>query len=421
MSTDLRAALESAGALQRVLSLRELVDTAWRATCDHTRYRHAWLCIFEEDRASARLLQSAGALREFTLAHCPIIPVAGDPMMHAILEHREPVVVVEAATDPRTNKDIVARLGNRSIANVPLILGRDLLGSFGVGTFGDEPLVDPSESELEFLTVLGVQLASAYSRLQLLDQQRRDADERAALERRLQTLQRVELMGVLASGVAHDLANYLTVIRSSVELLALDSSDQRAMDDVEFAIGKARDVVTQLLSLGRSQPVRRERVDLNERVASTLQLVKGALPRTVRVSHDARPVPSVEADPVQIDQVLANLVLNARDAIGPGGSIRIGVDEQVLGADFVRAHPWARPGRYGHVSVCDDGCGIPPEHVQRVFEPLFSTKRTGTGLGLAVVSRVIQQHHGIVHCASTPGTGTTFDVYLPAEANGDAG
>jgi signal transduction histidine kinase len=106
-------------------------------------------------------------------------------------------------------------------------MGRDLLGSFGVGTFGDEPLIDPSESELEFLTVLGVQLASAYSRLQLLDQQRRDADERAATRASPANAAAVELMGVLASGVAHDLANYLTVIQSSVELLALDSSDQR--------------------------------------------------------------------------------------------------------------------------------------------------------------------------------------------------
>jgi signal transduction histidine kinase len=117
---------------------------------------------------------------------------------------------------------------------------------------------------------------------------------------------------------------------------------------------------------------------------------------------------------VQVDQVLANLVLNARDAVGPAGLIRIGVDEQVLSAEFAGAHPWARPGRFGHVSVSDDGCGIPPEHLERIFDPLFSTKSRGTGLGLAVVSRVVQQHAGLIHCDSTPGCGTTFDLYLPA-------
>ncbi|MBI5067857.1 MAG: GAF domain-containing protein [Deltaproteobacteria bacterium] len=416
MSTDLRAALEFAGALQRVLSLKELVEEAWRASRSHTRYPHAWLCLFEEGNTCARVVQAAGEHGDFVLANCPLIPVAGDPMVQAIVEGRMPVVVVDAATDPRTNKEIVARLGNRSIVNVPMVLGPTLLGAFGVGTFGDEPAFAPTDDELQFLTVLGVQLASAYSRLQLLEERRRDAAARDHLERHLESLQRVEIMGVLASGVAHDLANYLTIIQSNVGLLRPDGGEAAVLADVDFAVGKAREVVQQLLALGRAHGARREPLDLNERVASTLHLVRSALPRKVRVTHDAHAVPRVNGDPVQVDQVLANLLLNARDAIGPAGTIRVGVDEQLLGAAFVEPHPWARPGRYGHVSVADDGCGIPPEIMGRIFDPLFSTKSRGTGLGLAVVSRVVRQHEGIVRCASTPGAGTTFDVYLPAQA-----
>lgn len=147
---------------------------------------------------------------------------------------------------------------------------------------------------------------------------------------------------------------------------------------------------------------------------STLTLVRSSLPRGVQVLVERGAAPAVQGDPVQIDQVLANLLLNARDAVGPRGTIRVGVDEQVLGQDFVQAHAWARPGRFGRVWVRDDGAGIAPEHLPRIFDPLFSTKRSGTGLGLAVVSRVVQQHEGLVHCDSAPGRGTTFDVYLPA-------
>jgi signal transduction histidine kinase len=417
VSTDLRAALEIAGALQRVLSLRGLVEEAGRAARSCTRYTHAWLCLFEQNATHGRLVQATGEGEDFMLANCPLIPIAGDPMVQAIVEGRMPVVVVDAATDPRTNKEIVARLGNRSILNVPMVLGPTLLGAFGVGTFGDEPTFAPTDDELQFLTVLGVQLASAYSRLQLLEERRRDAAARDQLERHLESLQRVEIMGVLASGVAHDLANYLTIIQSNLDLLEPRAGETGVMADVSFALGKASEVVHQLLALGRAHGARKEPLDLNERVASTLHLVRSALPPSVRVTHEARAAPRVEGDPVQVDQLLANLLLNARDAIGTSGTIRIGVDERVLGAEFVQPHPWARPGRYAHVSVADDGCGIPPEIMGRIFDPLFSTKSRGTGLGLAVVSRVVRQHEGIVRCASTPGTGTTFDVYLPAQAS----
>lgn len=414
MSKNLHAALEDAGALQRVLSLGELVEAAHLVVARRTRYRHAWLALFEPEATHARVVQFAGARREVVLRECPLVPIAGDPMVEEIRAGRSTVVVVDACSDPRTNKDIVARVGNRSIVNVPLVLGQDLLGALGAGTFGDEPLVTPTAEELELLSLLGAQLASAYSRLRIAEQEREDADARARLERHLESLHRVELMGVLASGVAHDLANYLGVIRTNVEFLEGEGRDLALLRQVGLAAERATGVTRQLLALGRAQADRRVPVDLNERVESTLHLVRPALPRGARVQHAAGPAPRVEAVPAQIDQVLANLVLNAADAIGAAGSIEIGVDERVIGPDFVREHPWARPGRFGHVSVRDDGCGIPPEHLPRIFDPLFSTKSRGSGLGLAVVSRFVEQHAGLVHCRSAPGAGTTFDVYLPA-------
>lgn len=421
MSIDFNAALQHAGALQRVVTLRELVAATGEAVLAQTRYRHAWLALFESRGAThARLVQFSGAaeVEELAFATCPLIPIVGDPMMEAIVTGRAPVVVDDARVDPRTNKDFVARIGNRTIINVPLVLGTELYGSLGVGTFGDEGVRPPTPAELEWLTVLGLQLAAAYARLQLLEQQRADARARQELERHLEALQRVELMGVLASGVAHDLNNYLAVIQTGTEVLArgADPSGIAVLDEVRLATLRAREVTSQLLTLGRAQALRREPVDLAAHVESTLTLVRSSLPRGVQVLVERGAAPAVQGDPVQIDQVLANLLLNARDAVGPRGTIRVGVDEQVLGQDFVQAHAWARPGRFGRVWVRDDGAGIAPEHLPRIFDPLFSTKRSGTGLGLAVVSRVVQQHEGLVHCDSAPGRGTTFDVYLPASS-----
>ncbi|MFZ5442415.1 MAG: ATP-binding protein [Myxococcota bacterium] len=414
---DFHAALRHAGALQRVVTLRELVEATQRAVVDQTRYRHAWLALFESEGAThARLVEFAGAreVSELAFATCPLMPIAGDAMMEAIVSGRAPVVVDDARTDPRTNKDFVARIGNRTIINVPLVLGNELWGALGVGTFGDEGVMPPTSTELEALTVLGMQLAAAYARWQLLERQRESERARQDLERHLEALQRVELMGVLASGVAHDLNNYLTVIQSGVDLVT--SNEPGLIEDLQLATARAREVTRQLLTLGRAQAPRREPIQLGAHVESTVQLVRSSIPRGVRVIVERTAAPPVEGDPVQIDQVLANLLINARDAVGERGTIHVGVDEQVLGSDFAQTHAWARPGRYGRVWVRDDGCGIPPENLQRIFDPLFSTKTRGTGLGLAVVSRVVQQHAGLVHCDSAPGRGTTFDVYLPALA-----
>lgn len=415
MSFDVPAALRHARALQRVMTLRELVEVTHEAVVEQSRYRHAWFALVDSETAThARLIEFAGAraLREIAFAACPRIPIAGDPMMAAIVQGRAPVVVEDARTHPHTNKAIVEQLGNRTIVNIPLLLGDEILGSLGVGTFGDEGVLPPTAEELEALSVLGMQLAATHSRLQLLERQKESDRARRELERHLESLQRVEMVGLLASGVAHDLNNYLTVIQAHVDLLR--GVDARSLDALRQATARSRDVTRQLLALGRVQAPRREAVALGSHVESTVQLVRPSMPVGVELVVELADAPPVDADPVQLDQVLANLLLNARDAVGDHGTIRVEVDEQVLEPAFVSSHEWAREGRFGRVRVRDDGCGIAPENLARVFDPLFSTKSRGTGLGLAVVSRVVRQHDGLVHCDSAPGKGSTFDVYLPA-------
>lgn len=417
MGIDVRSALELAGALQRVTTPRELVEVTRLAVTAKTRYRHAWLALIEDhDPTHARLVEFAGdePVAELAFSTCPLMPVTGDPMMEAIRSGGEPVVVDDARIDPRTNKDFVSRIGNRTIINVPLVLGDRLLGSLGIGTFGDEGVLPPSPSELEWLTVVGMQLASAYSRLSILDGRHALEQSQVKLERHLESLQRVELMGILASGVAHDLNNHLTVIQSGLDLIAQGQAD--LIEDVRLAAERAREVTHQLLTLGRASAPRREEIDLHTRLARTVKLLRPSMPRGVKVLVEGGSA-TIDGDPVQIDQVLANLLINARDAVGTSGTIRVGVDEREL--DPSLQSPASQPaasGRYGHLWVSDDGCGIAPEHLDRIFDPLFSTKSKGTGLGLAVVSRVVQQHAGLVRCDSIPGQGTTFEIYLPASA-----
>jgi len=295
------------------------------------------------------------------------------------------------------------------------VLGPVVVGALGVGTFGDEGVMVPTDDEVEALVILATQLAGAITRMSLLEAQRQDAERRQQLERHLESLQRVELMGVLAAGVAHDLNNYLTVAQANLGLLELsaDHADVGLVDAAVHATQRATDVVQQLLALGRAQSPNRTAVDLHARVASTVRLVRSSIPANVTLIHDDGCAPPVTGDSVQVEQALANLLINAREAVGTAGRIAIGVHERVLSDDFVRTNPWARAGRFGCVHVSDTGGGIAPDVLPHIFDPLFSTKSIGTGLGLAVVSRVVQQHGGLIHCHSTLGTGSRFELYFP--------
>ncbi|MEP7380197.1 MAG: ATP-binding protein [Gemmatimonadota bacterium] len=416
LSIDLEAVLRHASVLQQATTLRELIDLTLEAVRSVTRYRTAWLAVQEpEDLEHLRIVQVDGPMSDLVLETCPRIAVAGDAMLAAVLQGGAPVVVMDASTDPRTNKVIVSALGNQTIINVPLAMGTVVVGALGVGTFGAEGILPPTADELQALVVLGTQLAGAIGRMRLLERQRQDAANRLTLERQLESLQRVELMGVLAAGVAHDLNTYLTVVLANLGGLdgSLQGEDAEAVGDALHATRRAAGVVKQLLSLGRAQSRREDRVDLNARVTSTLRLVRSSIPTDVTLVHEVGASPVIEGDPVQIEQALANLLINARDAVGRSGRISVQVGELELTDDFVALNRWARAGRFGHVQVHDSGRGIDPDILPRIFDPLFSTKHAGTGLGLAVVSRVVQQHDGLIHCESSRDGGTTFDLFLP--------
>ncbi len=251
----------------------------------------------------------------------------------------------------------------------------------------------------------------------------RDLTERLAAERRLQKAQRLEAVGQLTGGVAHDFNNLLAVVVGHLDLiLKRPEAGATVASYAEAALHAAQrgaDLTRQLLAFARQQPLAPKVVDANRLVDHMVQL----LGRTLEQHIEMRFIPGPGLWPVLIDSVnleaaLANLVVNARDAMPDGGRLLIETRNSTMDADFVLANPGAAPGDYVALAVSDTGTGMPPEVLDRIFEPFFTTKETGkgTGLGLSMVFGFVKQSGGYIKAYSEPGHGTCIRLYLPRAA-----
>jgi signal transduction histidine kinase/CheY-like chemotaxis protein len=403
--------------LQRAASFVDILEVTRAEVRDAVGFNHAWLCVAEEEHASeVKLIGYSGARQDLVWEVAPRIPVTGDPMMEEIFAAQGPVIVEDARTDPRTNKAIVEQLGNRTIINIPLRLLDKPFGAFGCGTFGDEGVRVPTPEQVEYLVSMSSQVAVAAARIRFTEHRRTSEREKHELETRLFRAQKLESLGLLAGGIAHDFANLLTVILTSASLASARASDPLVSEELAAITGAAERgalLTRQLLAISRTHPLTLQAVDLGDRLRSLSTLLHRILPEriTLELSDDGEPA-LVDGDPSQLDQVLMNLCINARDAMPQGGSLKIRTE-------LVPVDPNARPGEEAGpwiaVAVTDSGSGMPPEVVERVFEPFFTTKpdRVGTGLGLAVVFSIVRQHGGTITCESAVGQGTTFRFRLP--------
>ncbi|HUF21434.1 MAG TPA: response regulator [Burkholderiales bacterium] len=250
----------------------------------------------------------------------------------------------------------------------------------------------------------------------------RDGEQtRTALEAQLRESQKMEAIGTLAGGIAHDFNNILGIILGNIELARQDSAANRkalvSLEEIEKAGSRARDLVQQILSFSRRQPVTRRVMSLPPVVEETVRLLRAALPGGPRIEYRvASDTPSVAADPTQVQQVLVNLGTNAAQAMeGRAGVIDIRVDGIRLDRALTHRGPRLPPGRYAHITVGDSGCGMDAATLRRIFEPFFTTKSPGegTGLGLAVAHGIMQAHHGAIDVHSEPGKGSRFELYFP--------
>ena len=249
---------------------------------------------------------------------------------------------------------------------------------------------------------------------------RQDITERRLLEDQLRQTQKMEAIGQLASGVAHDFNNILAIIQLQAGLLKAEQSlSPEQLDfagEIEKSAQRAADLTRQLLLFSRKQALQPRDLDLNEVVTSITKMLRRVLGEDVQMQFKFSPQPLlVHADAGMVDQILMNLTINARDAMPKGGQLII--ETSAVEFDEITAAQTspARPGSFACVSVSDTGCGIPPEILPRIFEPFFTTKEVGkgTGLGLATAFGIVQQHQGWINVHSEAGQGTTFRIYLP--------
>jgi len=246
--------------------------------------------------------------------------------------------------------------------------------------------------------------------------------DRERLERQFYQVQKMETVGQLAGGIAHDFNNILTAIVGFGTLIAeqVSGNDEAAQNAAEIlaAANRASALTRQLLAFGRRQVLHPTRIDLNETVHSLAGMLRQLIGEHIDLQIMCKSdLPPIRADLSQLESALANLVINARDAMPQGGRLTIETTDVVLDDDYCAAHVGVRPGRYVRLSVTDTGVGMSQEVQARIFEPFFTTKEAGkgSGLGLATVYGIVKQSGGNIWVYSEQGMGATFKVYLPID------
>ena len=265
------------------------------------------------------------------------------------------------------------------------------------------------------------QITGIRSTIQDITERKRAEEAIRAKNKQLLQKQKLEAVGSLAGGIAHEFNNLLQVIQGYTQFVLedLSPSDQRRQDlqRVVEAADTAAKLTSQLLNFSRRDTLGLEDVNPNDMVRELVKLLHPLIGERIQLEVSvSEQVSDVHADRALLQQALMNLCLNARDAMPSGGKLTIKTETSVLDETFAERDSELRPGSYVQITVTDTGCGMSPEIMQRAFEPFFTTTDVGegTGLGLAMVYGVVQQHEGTVHVSSEPGSGTTFRVYLPA-------
>jgi signal transduction histidine kinase/DNA-binding response OmpR family regulator len=411
----LEALLDVSRQLVRIQPLPELLQ-AIVAACGQ---------VLAADGVDVRLVEGdelvpSGAWGDAAPAPGAARPGHDDSLCGWVAAHRTPLVVAEPASDARLRPEhqaVFRQRGTRAWLGVPVIAGDRLEGVLAIHTRRPGGF---TEADGATATAFAAHAGTALENARLYQAIRESHETLTRTQAQLTQAQKMEAIGQLAGGVAHDFNNLVTVIQGRSEvLLNTHGSDPHLVKQtqaIQTAAERAATLTRQLLAFSRKQVLAPRVLDLAALVAGMEEMLRRLIREdiafgTVHASERGR----VRADPGQIEQVVMNLVINARDAMPQGGQLRLETAAADLDETFVRDNPGAQRGAFVKLAVCDTGIGMDAETQARCFEPFFTTKAPGhgTGLGLAMVYGIVKQHQGYVRVESALGRGTTVTVYLP--------
>jgi two-component system, cell cycle sensor histidine kinase and response regulator CckA len=314
--------------------------------------------------------------------------------------------------------------GFRSLLHVPLFVKGELIGALLLRSRAPQAY---APADVRLAERIGAQIAGTIANAQLYAARVAAEEDRTALEGQYRQAQKMEAIGRLAGGVAHDFNNLLTVITGSAYMLMTElpaeAPPREFAAEIQGAAERAAALTRQLLAFSRKQVLEPKVLDLNDLLGALEKMLRRLIGEDITLSTVLAPgLPQVRVDPGQLEQVVLNLAVNARDAMPHGGRLSLRTRAIVLTEAECRFRPDCRPGAYVQLVVSDTGCGMPPEVQARIFEPFFTTKAPGkgTGLGLATVFGIVKQSDGHIEVESRVGRGTAFRLSLPAVAGSSA-
>ena len=407
---------EASQAVVSILDEQTLIQTIMNLLTWVIGFEMAILFLADEKQEKLHFAQAVGAVDDL------VQRVKGYEIP---LNRMTNILVRVAATGtPRFVKDVESsnlRKGNvildlfqpQNFAAAPLIARNKVIGVLA----GELPRehADMTETDLNLLMTFSNHIAIAIENARLY----RDLERtyRSSVQ-----AQKMEAIGTLAGGVAHDFNNILQAILGNISLLLYDLGNDEhrhygKLKQIEKSGQRATDLVRQLLTFSRKGETQPRPLSLNFEVKEVKKLLSSTIPKMIDIELELDPkLRTIDADPVQVNQILMNLAVNARDAMPDGGKLVVGTENVVLDEDFCRNHPGLKPGWHVMLWVSDTGHGMEKSTKDHVFEPFFTTKESGkgTGLGLSTVYGIVKSHRGHIVCESERGAGTKFSVYFPA-------
>jgi signal transduction histidine kinase/CheY-like chemotaxis protein len=277
-----------------------------------------------------------------------------------------------------------------------------------------------TEEDSKILGILANNMSVALENIRLINNVQQQMAELKKTQRQLIEAEKLTALGTLAGGVAHDFNNILCGMIGYVALLKrndeLAEKDFKMLDTIEKAGFRAANLTKQLLTFSRQEALDHHAIQVNLHIENVVKLLKNTISKLIRIRLELKEgLPPVLSDPAQLEQIVMNLSVNARDAMPNGGEILIVSEQAHIDQVFCEKHPEARPGDYIKLIISDQGKGIDEEILPRIYEPFFTTKEfgKGTGLGLAMVYGIVKSHKGFIIVATSPNKGTTFSIYLP--------